>query len=79
MPDILAMEAGQFGDDRDGDKAVMDWLIAVTDNPELIEEHYDEIDTGVVEQMLTIFKRINHITEKEDKLKNMTVARKGVE
>nr|DAZ51199.1 MAG TPA: hypothetical protein [Caudoviricetes sp.] len=29
--------------------------------------------------MLTIFKRINHITEKEDKLKNMTVARKGVE
>ena len=30
------MEAGAFGDDRDGDKAVMDWLIAVTDDEELI-------------------------------------------
>ncbi len=73
------MEAGQFGDDRTGDKAVLDWLIAVTDNPALIEEHYDDIDTGVIEQLLAIFKRINHITEKEDKLKNMTTARKGME
>ncbi len=73
------MDAGQFGDDREGDKAVMDWLIAVTDDPDLIDAHYDEIDTGTVEQMLTIFKRVNHITEKEDKLKNLTTARKGME
>lgn len=32
--DILAMEAGSFGDERDGDKATMDWLIAATDNEE---------------------------------------------
>lgn len=25
LADILAMETGAFGDDRDGDKAVMDW------------------------------------------------------
>ena len=25
LADILAMEAGAFGDERDGDKAVMDW------------------------------------------------------
>lgn len=73
------MDAGQFGDDREGDKAVMDWLIAVTDDPDLIDAHYDEIDTGTVEQMLTIFKRVNHIAEKEDKLKNLTTARKGME
>ena len=73
------MDAGQFGDDREGDKAVMDWLIAVTDDPDLIDAHYDEIDTGTVEQLLTIFKRVNHITEKEDKLKNLTTARKGME
>lgn len=25
LADILAMEGGAFGDERDGDKAVMDW------------------------------------------------------
>ena len=77
LTDILAMETGSFGDDRDGDKAVMDWLIAVTDNEELIVEHYDEIDTGTVEKLLEIFKRLNKIEEKEAKLKNAERERKG--
>lgn len=34
LMDVMAMEAGVFGDDRDGDKAIMDWLIAATDDPE---------------------------------------------
>lgn len=71
LADILAMDTGAFGDDRDGDKAVMDWLIAVTDNPKLITEHYDEMDTGVIEQILSIFRRVNRIDEKEAKQKNM--------
>ena len=65
------MDTGAFGDDRDGDKAVMDWLIAVTDNPKLITEYYDEMDTGVIEQILSIFRRVNRIDEKEAKQKNM--------
>ena len=77
LTDILAMETGSFGDDRDGDKAVMDWLIAVTDNEELIVENYDEIDTGTVEKLLEIFKRLNKIEEKEAKLKNAERERKG--
>ena len=52
LADILAMEAGAFGDDRDGDKAVMDWLIAVFDDEALVLEHYDSLDTGTVEQLL---------------------------
>lgn len=71
LADILAMDTGAFGDDRDGDKAVMDWLIAVTDNPKLITEYYDEMDTGVIEQILSIFRRVNRIDEKEAKQKNM--------
>lgn len=59
------MEAGTFGDDRDGDKAVMDWLVAVTDNEELILAHYDEMDTDTIERLLAIFKRVNKIDEKE--------------
>lgn len=69
LTDILAMEAGAFGDERDGDKAVMDWLIAVTDDEALITEHYDSMDTGVVEQLLSIFRRINRIDEKEARQK----------
>ncbi|MBQ8616429.1 MAG: hypothetical protein IJ418_02835 [Clostridia bacterium] len=77
LADILAMEAGAFGDDRDGDKAVMDWLIAVTDDEKLVTAHYDSLDTGVIEQMLSIFRRVNRIDEKEAKQKNLLTARKG--
>ena len=68
--DILGMDNTSFGDGRDGDKAVFDWLIAVTDDPDLITECYDEIDTDTVEKLMSIFRRVNKIEEKEAKLKN---------
>ena len=68
------MEAGLFGDDRDGDKAAMDWLIAVTDNEELILAHYNEMDTEIVERLLAIFKRVNRIDEKEAYQKKLLTA-----
>lgn len=71
LSDILAMQAGQFGDDRDGDKAVMDWLIAVTDNEQLIVDNYDDMDTEVIDKLVQIYKRVNKVTEKEAKLKNL--------
>ena len=78
LPDLLAMSSEAMGDpDRDGDKCVMDWLIAATDNPELILKHYDEMDTEIVENILAIFKRLNKITEKEERLKKLQEA-KGV-
>ena len=77
LADVMAMESGAFGDDRDGDKATMDWLIAVTDDEELIINNYDEMTTDAIEKMLVIFKRVNKIDEKEDKLKNLERIRKG--
>ena len=77
LVDVLAMEAGAFGDDRDGDKATMDWLIAVTDDAELVRTNYDAMDTGTVEQLLSIFRRMNKIDEKEQSQKNLQTARKG--
>ena len=71
LMDIMAMEAGIFGDDRDGDKAIMDWLIAATDDEDLVVKHYDSMDTGTIESILAIFKRVNRIDEKDEKLKNM--------
>lgn len=72
LVDILGMDKGSFGDDRDGDKAVFDWLIAVTDDPKLVEENYDELDSGTIEKLLAIFRRVNKIDDKEEKLKNVT-------
>lgn len=71
LPDIMALPTGAFGDDRDGDKALMDWLIAVTDNVDLIVENYNDLDTETIEQMLSIFKRVNKIDEKEAAQKNV--------
>ena len=70
------MDSGSFGDERDGDKATMDWLIAVTDDEQLVVENYDSMDKGMIEKMLSIFKRVNRIDEKEAKLKNMAMERK---
>ena len=78
LMDILAMDEGSFGDDRDGDKATMDWLIAATDNEELILANYDDMDTATIEKILSIFRRVNRIDEKEEKLKNMERERKKV-
>ena len=70
LVDILGMDATSFGDGRDGDKAVFDWLIAVTDDPELVKEYYDELDTDTIEKLMGIYRRVNKIDEKEEKLKN---------
>lgn len=76
MPTIVSFDESTFGDGRDGDKALMDWLIAATDDEKLIVENYDEMDTGVIEKILSIFRRVNKIDEKEAKLKNAEKERK---
>ena len=69
LTDILAME-NKFGDGRDGDKALYDWLVAVTDDEDLIRENYDSIDSDTVYKLLAINRRIDKIDELESKLKN---------
>ena len=77
LPDILAMGIdpktglGAFGDKRDGDKALCDWLVAVLDDEEFVREHLDEFDSEMIYKMLAIFRRINKIDEIEEKLKNV--------
>ena len=71
LVDIMQLQPGSFGegDDRDGDKAVMDWLIAATDNEEFVTEHYDDFDVEQILRILDIFKRVNKFTH-EDMSKN---------
>ena len=71
LVDIMQLQSGSFGegDDRDGDKAVMDWLIAATDDEKFVTEHYDNFDVEQILRILDIFKRVNKFT-KEDASKN---------
>lgn len=78
LPDILASKPKTFGDNRDGDKCVFDWLCAVFDDEALIRKYYNDLDTGTIERVLEIFKRINKIQEKEDELKNIQATGKVV-
>lgn len=77
--DIVQIESGTFGegDDRDGDKAIMDWLIAATDDEAFVVEHYDEFDVEQILRIVEIFKRINKFT-KEDDSKNVETPRTTV-
>lgn len=70
LSDILAMGPKSFGDGLDGDKKLYDWLVAVTDNEELIRKNYDDIDSDMIYKLLEIFRRVNKISEMEEKLKN---------
>ena len=70
LPDILAMEKGILDPERDGDAIVMDFLIAVFDNKALVKKYYDSMTSEDVDKILKIFKRLNHIEDKEEAAKN---------
>lgn len=78
LPLILSSEPGQFDPERSGDKCVMDWLIAVTNNPKLIVENYNKLDAEVVDKLLAIFRRVNDIDKREEKRKNLLEEGKGM-
>ena len=40
-------------------------------------DNYDEMSTETIEKILSIFRRVNKIDEKEAKLKNLETERKG--
>lgn len=70
---LLMQREGFLGQDdkRNGDKALMDWMGAVVNDPEFIHDHYNEIDVDTIYRMLEIFKRVNHLDEMEAKIKNV--------
>jgi len=64
----------KFDENRDGDKCVFDWLIAVTNDVSLIQEVYNDLDVETIYKILEVFKRVNKITEKEEQVKNRAAA-----
>lgn len=70
LADVLAWDKGVVDPDRDGDQVVFDFLVAVFDNSKLVSRIYDSMTTGDIERILSIFKRLNKIDEKEAAAKN---------
>ena len=70
LPDIMAMEKGVLDPKRDGDQIVFDFLTAVFDDGKFVSQHYDHMDSETVDRAVKIFKRLNHIEDKEEASKN---------
>lgn len=70
LPDIFAMDKGVLDENKDGDKLVYDWCVAVLDDYQFVHDHFDDMDYEVINRMLEIFKRLNGIDEKEEQAKN---------
>ena len=64
--ELLVYDKGVFDPNRSADQLLYDFLIAVFDDPIFVREHYDDLDPEILEQILKIFGRINHIDEKEE-------------
>ena len=70
VSDVIDAPVGRFDDERDGDKCFLDWLAAVFDDGEFAKEIYNDLDNETTYKILAIFKRVNRITEKEERQKN---------
>lgn len=70
LPDILAMDKGILDPERDGDAIVFDFLTAVFDDAELVRKYYDSMTSEDIDRAVKIFKRLNHIEDKEEAAKN---------
>lgn len=70
LPDILAMEKGVLDPKKDGDSMVFDFLTAVFDDGKFVSQHYDNMDSETIDRAVKIFKRLNHIEDKEEASKN---------
>lgn len=70
LPDLLSVDKGVLDPDRDGDEIVYDFMIAVFDNDDIVRRLYDQMDSDTIDRAVKIFKRLNHIDEKEEQAKN---------
>lgn len=66
LTDFFAYAKGTFDEERDSDQILYDFLVAVFDDEKLIHKNYDSISTNDIEEILKIFDRVNHISEKKE-------------
>lgn len=67
LVELLALQDGVLDPQRSSDKMLFDWLIAVTDDPKLVTQNYDNINSETVHKLLEIFCRLNYIKDEDGK------------
>ena len=66
IQELLTYDKGVLDPNRDADQLLYDFLVAVFDDSAFVREHYDDLDADVIDKIVKIFGRINHIDEKEE-------------
>ena len=64
--EFLTYGKGVLDAERDADQLLYDFLVAAFDNSTFVRDNYDDMDSEIVEQVVRIFGRLNHIDEKEE-------------
>lgn len=66
LQELLTYQKGVLDETRDADQLLYDFLVAVFDDSTLVRENYDDFDADLIDRIVKIFGRINHIDEKEE-------------
>jgi glutamate mutase epsilon subunit len=67
--ELLTYEKGVLDEKRDADQLLYDFLVATFDDPVLVRDNYNEMDADVLEKIIKIFGRLNHIDDKQEALR----------
>ena len=66
LHELLTYGKGLIDETRDADQLLYDFLVAAFDDSTFVRDNYDELDADIIEKIIKIFGRINHIDEKEE-------------
>jgi len=63
---FVLVPVGTIDPKKSGDQILFDFLVAVFDDPDFVQDHYDNMDAVLIESILEIYERVNHIKEREE-------------
>lgn len=69
LNEFLTYEKGVIDAEKDADQILFDFLVAVFDDADFVKDHYEDLTADDVEKVIKIFGRLNHIDEKEEKVR----------
>jgi len=66
LHELLTYGKGIIDENRDADQLLYDFLVAAFDDSSFVRDNYDDMDADMIDRIVKIFGRINHIDEKEE-------------
>lgn len=64
--ELFKYEKGVLDPERSADQLVYDFLVASFNDSSFVRDNYNEMDAEMLDRVVKIFGRINHIDEKEE-------------